>query len=273
MIGTNTGGIAVSPDGNKIYVTNGIDSVSVINSTGNTVSSAIAVGNGPLGIAVSPDGSKVYVANEYDNTVNVINTATDTISATIKVGSNPVGVCINPNGRNVYVANADANTISVINSVADTVSATIKVGNDPEGISVSPNGNRVFVANWRDNTVDAISASENIITATIPVGSGPLAFGNFISTYTIPVGIAAHNIASESINIYPNPAKVNLTIEDSYIATNEFVSVYDTKGQLLLWRPLLKNITNFDVSAFDKGLYFLKVENESGYTLKKFVKE
>src|SRR5262249_15833411 len=45
--------------------------VSVIDTTSNTVAATIPVGSAPFGVAVSPDGSTVYVANEFDNTVSV----------------------------------------------------------------------------------------------------------------------------------------------------------------------------------------------------------
>ena len=83
-------GIAVSPDGSKIYVANNYsNTVCVINSATNTVTNTIAVGNRPYGISVSPDGSKVYVGNQNDNTVSVINTTTNTVTDTITVGVFP----------------------------------------------------------------------------------------------------------------------------------------------------------------------------------------
>ena len=93
-----TGGIAVSPNGNNVYVSTG--NVWVIDAATNTVSATIPVGY--AGAAVTPDGSKVYVANEdAPGTVSVIDAATNTVTATIPVGSTPVafGVFIQPAGR------------------------------------------------------------------------------------------------------------------------------------------------------------------------------
>jgi YVTN family beta-propeller protein len=66
-----------------------VDSVSVIDSSTNTVTATIAVGTYPMGISVSPDGSKIYVADVRSNEVSVINTATNTVEDTIKVGGYP----------------------------------------------------------------------------------------------------------------------------------------------------------------------------------------
>jgi YVTN family beta-propeller protein len=92
-VGSGPTGVAVTPDGSKVYVANyggGSGSiVSVINTATNTVGS-ITVGSGPFGVAVTPDGSKVYVANIGSNTVSVINTATDAVvGSPIPVGTNP----------------------------------------------------------------------------------------------------------------------------------------------------------------------------------------
>src|SRR5262249_57229025 len=69
------------------YITNSgvppdfFGTVSVIDTTSNTVAATIPVGSAPFGVAVSPDGSTVYVANEFDNTVSVIATASNMVTA------------------------------------------------------------------------------------------------------------------------------------------------------------------------------------------------
>jgi YVTN family beta-propeller protein len=61
-------GVAVTPDGSKVYVTNLLsNTVSVIATATNTVSATIAVGDHPEGVAVTPDGSKVYVTKLGSN--------------------------------------------------------------------------------------------------------------------------------------------------------------------------------------------------------------
>ena len=81
------------------YITNlDANTVSVIDTTSNTVTATIPVGSIPLGVAVTPDGSTVYVANEGANTVSVIAMASNTVTATIPGFSEPIafGVFIGP---------------------------------------------------------------------------------------------------------------------------------------------------------------------------------
>ena len=73
-LGSQSAGIAVTPNGKYAYVTDtniiqgfAGNTVSVINTATNTVlGSPITVGSGALGIAITPDGKYAYVANNHD---------------------------------------------------------------------------------------------------------------------------------------------------------------------------------------------------------------
>jgi YVTN family beta-propeller protein len=92
---SNTG-VAIAPDGTKVYVANFLGTVTVIHRPGNTVVKAISVGGLPVGVAVTPDGTHVYVANFISNIVSVIARPGNAVVATIPVGSGPEGVAIGP---------------------------------------------------------------------------------------------------------------------------------------------------------------------------------
>jgi YVTN family beta-propeller protein len=56
-VGSHPVGVAVTPDGSKVYVANrGSRTVSAIATAPNTVVATIDVGLAPFGIAVTPDG-------------------------------------------------------------------------------------------------------------------------------------------------------------------------------------------------------------------------
>ena len=179
-------GIAVRPDGKKVYVTNSWnDNVSVIDTAINTVTATIPVGRFPEGIAINPTGTKVYVTNSLDDNVSIINTSTNDVIATVNVGINPVGVAVNPEGTKVYVTNVGNfsvpdNTVSIIDTATDNVTATVKVGQQPIGISVSPDGERIYVANNGDDNVSVIDTATDNVTATVNVGNQPQAIGKLI---------------------------------------------------------------------------------------------
>ena len=177
MGGANPFGVAVTPDGTRVYVTNdGSDTVSVISTATNTVIGLpIAVGDGPQGVAVTPDGLRVYVANFNSNNVSVIDTATNTVIATVAVGTNPHGVAVTPDGTRVYVVNLNSSNVSVISTTTNTVTATVTAGANPIGVAVTPDGTRVYVTNFifGSGTVSVLSTATNTVTATVTVGSSP----------------------------------------------------------------------------------------------------
>lgn len=175
-VGNNPFGVAVSPDGTRVYVTNyspASNSVSVINTASNTVTGTIAVGSQPMGVAVSPDGTRVYVANQISNTVSVINTATNAVVATIPVSLQPQGITVSPDGTRVYVANVNSNNISVINTATNAVLSTIAVGVQPITVAISADGSRLYVPNYGTNNVSVINTATNAVIATVTAGTNP----------------------------------------------------------------------------------------------------
>jgi YVTN family beta-propeller protein len=81
-------GVAITPDGTKIYVANfGSKNVTVIDAVTNKVTSSVNSGDYPFGVAVTPDGTKLYVVNFGSNNVSVIDTATNKVTSSVNVGS------------------------------------------------------------------------------------------------------------------------------------------------------------------------------------------
>ena len=174
-------GVAVSPDGTRVYVANmgatsGSGTLSVINAavTPPSVTATVRVGGFPSAVAVAPGGTKVYVTNSFSNTVSVINAQSSppAVKTTVAVGKGPTGVAVSPDGKRV-IANSSANTVSVINAtkLTPSVSATVAVGIGPNGVAVSPDGKRVYVANQSSDTVSVIDT-----TTTPPSVAATVAF-------------------------------------------------------------------------------------------------
>jgi len=97
--------------GKKIYVTNTDDgTVSVIDTTNNTVTKTLSVGEKPSAIVAL--GTSVFVTNSGVDTVSMIDTTTDVVKQTIKVGTSPISMTVS--GTKVYVQNKDSKDISII---------------------------------------------------------------------------------------------------------------------------------------------------------------
>jgi YVTN family beta-propeller protein len=128
---TNAPGLAASPDGRRVYVTNEIsDNVPVIDTATDTVTATIPV---PVSVsaAVSPDGTKIYIPNRGNHMAVVDATTNEVITSTGYIGGGQFGVSVTPDGRNVYVANYAYNTVSVIDTATNMVTVAIPVGTNP----------------------------------------------------------------------------------------------------------------------------------------------
>lgn len=156
------------------YVTNfNSNTVSVIDTSSNSVVTTVPVGAGPVEAAGSPDGTRVYVTNQNANTLSIIDTTTRIVIGTLATGSRPFEVAFTPDGTHAYVTNSGGNTVQVIDNSANAISAAVTVGFGPAGVAVTPDGRSVYVANFFSDSVSVIDTASNNVVATVPVGSGP----------------------------------------------------------------------------------------------------
>jgi hypothetical protein len=84
-------------------------------------------------------------------------------------------------------------------------------------------------------------------------------------------GINELNKSEESISIYPNPAKDNVTItinNQQSIHKNE-LSIYNVVGEKVFSETLTSNVEKLNVEKFSAGVYFVKViDGEKTFTQK-----
>jgi YVTN family beta-propeller protein len=139
-VGSLPQGIAITPNGLYVYVTNNDKTVSVINTTSNAVIATVNLASvsDPNFVAITPNGLYTYVAG-YEG-IAVIETTNNTVLTTIGVGNPPSGITINPDGLYAYVANSRNNSISVINTTSNAVIATSNFNGsfDLYGIAITP---------------------------------------------------------------------------------------------------------------------------------------
>ena len=205
-LGKNPMGVAVSPDGTRVYVANNQDntlSVLDVKTFLPVTGTPIKVGRQPMGVAVSPDGTRVFVTNFQGKSVTVIDTKTlkPVGKDSVRVGRLPVSVSVSPDGSRVFVVNYEDNTVSVLDATADPVTVIgnpISVGVRPSALAITPDGARVFVTSTADNTVTEIDATANPISVKTSFKVGE--FG-FISSIAIsPDG--AHLFVGNPVQLY-----------------------------------------------------------------------
>ncbi|MEU0400119.1 YncE family protein [Streptomyces sp. NPDC006197] len=170
--------LAVSPRGDRVYVTGGLRSheVSVIDTSSRRVVRTIRAGDRPVGVAVTARGSRAVVANAESDTVSVIDTRRDRVVRTLKVGDWPRDVAITPNGRWAYVTNLKSHSVSVIDVWRGRVFDTIRLENDTAAFAValSADGRQAYVTggNGSDSlTVIDTVANEIVDSVQVPKGA------------------------------------------------------------------------------------------------------
>ena len=219
-----------------MYVANQYsNSVSVINTTTNTVTATIPVGAGPYGLGTTPDGSMLYVTN---------------------------------NGGN-------ADSVSVINTATNTVVATVIVRSNPYNANVSADGSKVYVTNEFGNAVSVISTATNTVINTIFVGSNPSALGNFISTFGTGIVSMNNESASVNVYPNPNNGTFMLSYSLPQSGTSTYeLGITDVLGSNVYSQPITNPTQSaIDISQLSNGVYFYQLTNNKEAVRGKFVKE
>lgn len=178
--------LAISPDGNFIYVTNpSADEIIIIDRGHNNavLDHRISVGRLPRSIAFTPDGSKAYVSNEGpipQGSISIIRVVDDKKKYVHQVIENkkitgincPQGMAIPYDGKKLYVASQcgiNEDPVFVIDTVTDEVLKHETIGKMQVGVNValSPRHHKLFVARGnypsRDNIKKRVGSPFSII--------------------------------------------------------------------------------------------------------------
>ena len=175
-------GLAISPDGSRLYVANNLgDSMSIVNTaTGATVATT-PVGRNPYTVALSGDGKTAYVSDWGGNTVSVVDAATGAAKGSIAVGTHPSAMTLDAGAGRLYVANSDSDNVSVIDTATNGVLQTIdlapypgaQVGASPNALALTADGKTLYVANAGDNDVGVVDLPEGQVAGLIPTAWYP----------------------------------------------------------------------------------------------------
>ncbi|WKZ76252.1 MAG: T9SS type A sorting domain-containing protein [Vicingaceae bacterium] len=113
----------------------------------------------------------------------------------------------------------------------------------------------------------SVDGDTNIARIAKYIGTGPDTCGN-------TTGINESKMQTEGLRVYPNPASSNLTVEWSKELQVQSLTVFDYLGREVLNNQLNNNTGNIqlDVSAFTRGMYFLRLQTDKKNITKKFIK-
>jgi len=80
-------------------------------------------------------------------------------------------------------------------------------------------------------------------------------------------------LASNNVQIYPNPTNSEINISMATSAEVD-IRIFDLSGKLLVYEAdrMIENAHSVDVSALTSGIYFIRINSESGEVTKKIIK-
>lgn len=177
------GGVAVSPDGKRAYVTDyASGALAAVDTASKKVVYSVPVGSEPVSVVVSPDNSKVYVANSFSNSVTVVDAETfktKTMPVPNQYQGYPSSIAIAPDGKTVYVAvnnvqpdfgNAICWIVGIDTGTRQISSATrIRY---PMALIVSPDGKAIYVIGGISDTLYTISTATHKIIHSVDLQPG-----------------------------------------------------------------------------------------------------
>jgi DNA-binding beta-propeller fold protein YncE len=174
------GGIAFSPDGRVLYVTENLaDSLAVVDVGSGRVVQRLATERYPYAVVAAPDGA-VYVSNWGGWHLSSYSPGADGLlhgTGRIFVGRHPSALLLNARGNRLFVASATTDRVlsvdlarrRVVGELLDPPPDGPDEGTTPNALALSSDGHRLFVAEGDANAVavfDLAPSTSGIASST-----------------------------------------------------------------------------------------------------------
>ncbi len=164
-------GVAVSPEGSTLFVTNfgRVKSWNMFVFNAATLERADTIafdGNG-VEMAFIPGSGRLLVSNFRMHKVQEIDTETLETVRSWPVGKNPKTIAVSADGKRAYVSNWTSDNITALDLVSGKVVGSVYTGNQPRGIAVSPDGRTLYVSNCAGGSLVRVDAEKLEITGTL----------------------------------------------------------------------------------------------------------
>ncbi|MFQ6132766.1 MAG: beta-propeller fold lactonase family protein [Armatimonadota bacterium] len=256
-VGEEPEGVALSPDGQTIYVSNRWeDTVSILDAATLVETERFPVGDEPCGLATDALGQVLYVANSASNDVSLINLADNAEIKRLAAGRSPYAVALGPDGGTIWVTNRITNRVpfraqpvtelTIIDTISQTVRERRMLPNAHlvEGITFAPEGDLALVTLVRP---------KNLLPAT-QVDHGWMMTTGLGITEVEPGGRVVQVLLDDVARYYPEPYEIVITPDGRYgfVSASGADSVHVIDMQRL--RALLEGATDEELAAYANDL-------------------
>ena len=167
---TFVGGIAVHPDGTRLYAVHVFGQfVSALDLATHEVIATADLPAEPYTSLLSADGDTLFVSLWGGGRVMMFDPKTLAPKGEIAVGEHPNAMALSADGNRLYVACANTNSVWSIDVWAKKATEQISIslfpkappGSTPNALAISPDGKRLAVANADNNTVAMVDISKD----------------------------------------------------------------------------------------------------------------
>ena len=106
-----------------------------------------------------------------------------------------------------------------------------------------------------------------VITYTVDVTSA-LCNSTASIAITFDNCIGIEEMKNHKLNVYPNPANDNFTINTDF-TQNYALKIYDNQGKIVMVQEMIGTVKNIDVSVLEQGVYILTISDGNQVVRKK----
>ena len=124
-------------------------------------------------------------------------------------------------------------------------------------------------SNWQQETTNTTTSLRSVFF-TDAINGYVVGLNGLILKKGLNTSVSNFEKTDNNLNIYPDPASDNITIEGTQ---NAVVEILNLQGQLIKSFVTNDIHTTLNISALEKGMYFIEVKTDSKLLIKKFVKE
>ena len=174
-VGGFTTGMAVSPNGRRLYVASVANrprerggTIAVIDTASFRAVDFVTVDEAPETITVDAEGL-LYVTHFHTNSISVVDPGTR-CAISIALDDAPMEVVARPETEIIYTANSHSVTM-IDTTTAGTTS--MMVGELPRRLSVSADGRRLYATDFAHGTVWVLDTSDNSVVTTVAACAHP----------------------------------------------------------------------------------------------------
>ena len=217
------------------------------------------------------DSIELYLDDEYKSTVSNVQAGTDTIKTSVTAeGEYSIQLISYVNSNPYYsnFSNVVADFSPVISNLAkgtgNTIEITANLNENYDSLQITLNDAYAksitsFDSGENEFLVEYItSGTQKIIITGYLFGTGYESVADDI--YLTYVGIS--DLKVNSLNVYPNPTKGNITIELPENFNDEYnIDVYSLSGAKVLTKLINKNNNSINLENLNNGLYIIRLEN------------